>query len=736
MPPFFRFLMKYSRLGAIFVLIVMPAWASALPAAAAPSPGLEPSTSGTIYVPAILQNYTPPPPPGSFELIDSALVQGTISEEMAVLYKAFAVFGDGRLPAAYQASDAGGAGDLFMLEAAGKFPTLSASAKAILTQFYTPPYMAGSWAAQSISPQSASAPSDWAYISAAGGKARVWYKKGNAAFQAKAGVVAGALNNDVWTKETTLMGQLPILDGAGVQNFVVYDQYRNGWNAAFVPFGGYAGMTVPQTCSPTTSVIYINPSLPNTGNSSTIGIVETVAHEFMHALQFSFKLKVNPCVEYQWLGEATATWVEDFIYPSHNTEWRMAQSYLKTTFLAINDTTNWRQYGAYLLPYYFTKEYADPDAVRQAWVTAEYKDSLVSFRSLGGLNPFQVISLWNKKPFDTFFKDEEGLDYTVTPSIDETLKAGSGFKVYDLWDTLPVGGIRFMHYKVDPSVHTITYLNGLNTKITAGPYNEQLDNTIYKQDSDYYDQWAEVAVMVKYAGHDEPYIWLGANNRLDFCQDWLSQKVSEIVVVAANIDLDDRTHQITSAGEKSKIIVSSVPCIKIQGTATVRHKYGGETETLTGSGLVYMPYFDPSLDYRVNLLGADSIHMRLISGSVAWNIGGTDPSGCTYSGSDSFTINEGNNGSYINMYFSLLPGSKHYLGYEGTGGPDNGTEVTYTKNCPGYPTENPTETIGNFFMPDGTVPVGADGRLKGSKTVNEGGQLSTEWEWNFTPATQ
>ena len=582
-------LVKWIRTGIMIFFILTVVAASSSPATTAGRVYQAPGEAIPVsYLPILLSDYESPPPPTSFELIDMDLQQGMIDAETALMYKAFAEFDDARLPAVYRASQVGSEAGLFMNEVVAAYPTLSAQAQAVLEPFFIPPFQAGSWAAQASHGLLPSAPTDWVFLSAAGGKARVWYKKGDAEIQRKAGVVANALTNDVWSAETTLMGREPILDGAGVQNFVVYDHYRNGWDSTFVPFGGFAGMTVPQTCAPTTSIIYINPALADIGNSSKIGLVETTAHEFMHALQFAFSLAVDPCVEYNWLGEATATWTEDYIYPDHNTEWRLAKTYLRTPQLEINDTSGWRQYGEYLLLYFHTHKYTDPDAVRQAWANAEMMDSLEAFNALGGVEPDQLAALWNRKPFETFFKDTDKLDYRVSTAVNTTLTAAGGFKEYDLQANLKAGGAHFYHYMVDPSVRTITFLNGLTTKISKGPSEYSPDDFVYIQDtvSDDDSRGAEVVFMVKYAGLEDPYIF-HFPERLNFCQDWLTQKVEEIVVIVANYDMTDRDRVLKSTGLESKIVVTSAPCMKLTGTATRTTKFANVTETLSATGLQY-----------------------------------------------------------------------------------------------------------------------------------------------------
>jgi hypothetical protein len=691
-------------------------------------------------MPLLMQNYEPPPPPTSFDLIDLALKAGKLDAETALEYKTFAEFDDARLPAAYQASQAGGEAGLFMNEVVVAYPSLSAAAKTVLEPFFIPPFQAGSWMAQTGYSLAASAPADWAFISAAGGKARVWYKQADPEMQRKAGVIAAALTTDIWPKETTLMGRTPVLDSAGVQNVVVYDHYRSSWNGTFVPFGIYAGMTVPQTCSQTASILYINSNLPDTSGvrsaGTKIGLIETTAHEFMHALQFAFPLAVNPCTEYGWLAEATATWAEDFVYPDHDTEWRLAKNYLNEPGLEINDRFQWRDYGEYLLVYFFTHKYNNPQAVRSAWLAAGHMDSLMSFMTLGDMNADQVVSLWNKEPFGTFFKDNDTLDYHVKPDFDGTLKTAGGFQEYSLMDDLNSGELRVYHYMVDPSVRTITILNGLTTKITAGPDNGNAEDTVYNQSDVSYDDMrgAEVVTLVKFSGMD-PWQLVNAG-RQDFCQDWLKQRVSEILVFMTNQDMTDRNRVLSATGEQTKILVSSVPCMKLVGTASKTEKFANVTETLSASVQYVHVAYDPSWSPYVDILSPE-IEMVLNSGSVSWNIGGTDSNGCSYSGSNVFSLTKANNPSQLILQFDLLPGSHHFLGYDGTGSTDDPPpEVSYTVSCPDYPTQTFKEVVGYFFMPDGTIPVKPDGSLQGDVTIDEGGGISLRFVWNLLPAAQ
>ena len=669
---------KWLRTSAVFILLCAVSSITYLPAISSSPSAHAPDASPSVYLPVTMKQSAA----SSFELIDTAFQLGQIDAETALEYKVFAVFDDARLPEGYRSSEVGPEAGLFMNEVVAAYPTLSAAAKAVVEPFFIPPYQPGSWAEQEARSLAPTAPGDWAYISAASGRARVWYKTGNAELQRKAGVVASALNNDIWDEMIELMGDHPVYDEAGVQNFVIFHRYRDGWNSSFVPFSGAYGAAVPQTCSQTASIIYINPAKPDIGDSTKGGLKDTTAHEFMHALQFAFPLAVDPCHEYRWMGEATATWAEDFIYPDVNSEWMFAQAYLDSTELGYLNRYNGRDYGEYLLVYWFTQKFTDDDAVRRAWESAGSLDSLKSFAVFGNLDYMQLAALWNRPPFDTFFLNSESFVKVAKPTAYVILTPTGGFTEYSMPAELEPGGALFFRFKFDPTVHTISFLNGLDTKIT---YAGSSGDTVYFQDnvSPEDSRGADVVTMIKFEGLDAPYIQPNPG-RWDICLDWLPQKATEIVVILANNDTENRNRLLESTGMPSKIMGSTVPCMKVTGTASLtRNGPGDVVETLTASGLEYTfaAYDELTPDSRYENILLPNIMMRLRNGSVSWQISGTDEQGCTHSGSDNFTITE-NNYSTLQLEFQLLPGSQHYNGYVGNSLLDYGSYVTKTVTCP------------------------------------------------------
>ncbi|MFQ5472653.1 MAG: hypothetical protein ACE5FA_07200, partial [Dehalococcoidia bacterium] len=87
------------------------------------------------------------PPPSSFDLIDQAVLDGSIDDETGLIYKVYTVFGDDRLPGQYKGDDSGGPKDSFIItDVQSQFDTLSPEAQAILRPFLIPPIYMGSWA--------------------------------------------------------------------------------------------------------------------------------------------------------------------------------------------------------------------------------------------------------------------------------------------------------------------------------------------------------------------------------------------------------------------------------------------------------------------------------------------------------------------------------------------------------------------------------------------------------------
>jgi hypothetical protein len=111
------------------------------------------ATSGSEVATSTLTVYQtegPSPDATSESLIDAALAQNRIDAETALTYRVFAVFGDERLPIAYEGAPSAAPPHLLLRELMTTIGTLSPAAQAVLRPFLLPPIYADSWFAQRL----------------------------------------------------------------------------------------------------------------------------------------------------------------------------------------------------------------------------------------------------------------------------------------------------------------------------------------------------------------------------------------------------------------------------------------------------------------------------------------------------------------------------------------------------------------------------------------------------------
>ena len=87
----------------------------------------------------------------------------------------------------------------------------------------------------------------------------------------------------------------------------------------------------------------------------------TAAHEFFHAIQFSYN-----CHERFWLMEATAVWSEDEIYDNINDHYRYMPSWFQNSSKAIDDESS-HMYGSFILFQYIDEHLGGHNIIRSIW---------------------------------------------------------------------------------------------------------------------------------------------------------------------------------------------------------------------------------------------------------------------------------------------------------------------------------------------------------------------------------
>ena len=87
----------------------------------------------------------------------------------------------------------------------------------------------------------------------------------------------------------------------------------------------------------------------------------TAAHEFFHAIQFSYN-----CYERFWLMEATAVWSEDEIYNDINDHYRYMTSWFQNSSKPIDEEST-HMYGSFILFQYIDEHLGGPETIRSIW---------------------------------------------------------------------------------------------------------------------------------------------------------------------------------------------------------------------------------------------------------------------------------------------------------------------------------------------------------------------------------
>ena len=709
-------------------------------------------TNHLVYLPFVNRGDTTPPT--SITLIDRAVSSGEISAEQGLIYKTFAVWGDPRLPVQYKGAPEENAGDGVMRAIAEQGDGLSEEARLTLSPFFLPPTDPESWwnLQHAADANQVIVADTWQAVSSAGGKIKVWYFSGEADAARQAGVVKNALDGKIWSNETTLMGREPKYGTSemSVINIYLWHSYVKS-DGTIVPFNGTRGATLSQSCRNTPSWIYINNNRPD-GDEFTPGMIQTVTHELFHAFQNSYNML--SCPSYDWLAEATAKWVEDYVYPDADSEWPYASSYLDSPNVRLDDQTDNHHYGAYLLPYYLTHQFDDPAIVRKMWENSEaYDNSYLAVKYALPANYQDIfwasflLTLWNKTPYPTFFQTYDEFTEVVKPEWSAAVPVSTSEHEYikEMSGDLPTGAVRYYHFTFpDSSVRSLAFLNGLTFNMRkdslwnsqyGSEFSVEADQT-YASDplSDEEQQGIVMFAMYKAVGKTTwDFLPISADEK-SYCAD-TQGKIEDLVVVLSNGDFDHPDRVVKPLGLNTMLYANNMPCAQYQGTSRIALYNDGVTTTYSAVNIVYKSF---STD-TISDMTFPYVYFALQSASVNWSISGTDSVGCTYSGSGNFSVDPhpGAGTDQIVLYSGVLVGSPSYRAYHGFGSPNEGETITYTYTCDGTSTEASKEAY--FFL---EIPIdqdrenlmiGADGALVGSYRLAETGDDWTEYEWNLSP---
>ena len=638
-------------------------------------------------------------PPTTFQLIDGGVVKGEIDSETALLYKTYAFFGDSRLPQSYAGDPPGPQDHGLMMEIVDQWSSLSSATQQLLQPFLTPPTSAGSWyAAGSVKGWSGlGVRSDWSQIPTA--HAIVWYRAADAGAQTAASNLAAEVEN-VWTRETGLMQKSPLSDGSETYNggdgrldiYVTpgfFDPAHPGTESTA------KGITVGYGGNRSTRPAYI---LIRISAASTVpGARDVLAHEFFHAIAANYQYR-DGLAAYMWMNEATATWMEDYVYPTqiNNLEQSNLHAYFSTGYKEPFDQPDDKGYQDYIFFFYLARS-SSPEVNHQIWNGVGQNSALEAIQAAVSLSdkwPDFALDCWNQPSVDRF-KQWDQISAALDPqSAEPFLELSSDGDSFDLPSrSVPHLAMSYAYVKVEKD--TIKWI-GIQTQ----PLAQSSGST-------------KVSAWIKLAdGTTRIEDWTG-KDRVVFCRDKASQRVSELMILYTNSSSDpDGQAAVWNDG---KVMYDSIGCGYHGTVHLARHEPDGS--------------FDETIDTEATLLhmqGADygnSVIYAAAKYTVRYK-GTQQGSGCTDTIGPVQQTFEGSNvlASLITFDISSSP-----AGYSAQA--PFFMQATETDVCPWGTTQQTSAAAGLWWdIPADLFKVKPDGSL--ADTYTDGSRV---WTWNFQP---
>lgn len=664
-------------------------------------------------------------------LLSEAVVNGDISQQQALLYEVYALFGDDRLPLQYRGDNSTGELDHALDELASQYDTLSEETRAALDPYLVPPYYTGSWWEQRTTaginaklgkPMARENPpcsprddcnlntNKWDYVDTGNGKVRVWYVTTDANAASHVQKIVSEIDSTIWPKLKTLMsGHEPIADtydfnngGDGRLDISLLNFKDPNLSAEF-PFGGNTYGFVqnyPPGCEKDSVYIVVNSA------KSLDAMLATVVHETMHAFQWSYDVAatcLNRAEDYKWLMEATATWAIDYVYPDNDLEQQHASlNFLPVPNLSLDDLSGNHEYGAYLFPFYLARSFA-PVWIRYIWDATESEDKLGVLKkgiqeASGGQTSLEqqwpkfTVSNWNRDPIDDY-KNWDKLNSgaqvmnTLLDPQPADLKGAEEDQI-DMAVRVPHLASQYAHITFpDNSVRSVMFYNGYSFKVTEQNVDFPINSKAFISEplSDTDKKGAHLWAIVKSGGSwQDPEDWTDQQFKV-YCRDSVAERIEELVLIYSNSDIDDKNRNIEPKGVNPFVRYNNAGCWQWKGNVDLTDEDDGVTSKLKVSATWEKtnPMVFPKSSNAKALTG---ITYQLTQGTLEWNISGTDSAGCIYSGSVNQNISSSVPGvsSGTLQTYNFVSAGEARRGFVLTGFTNNNMPIMtmITKVCP------------------------------------------------------
>ena len=350
------------------------------------------------------------PEPASQQLIAAARTAGTLDDGTALLYRAYALLGDKRLPDAYLGSGSLEEDNGLFVEIRRRLAGLPAGAQAALQPFIVRPADARSvWNAAPATPAALSQGKNMRLLAvspaacpAGPAAAGVWISKRSATHAVRVWVQCTAVpaeNADglalidaglavldkVYAPMTAppMGAPLPDLEGGdnAIDFYLVDDSsyvFRRGGN--WRPLG--LGTTYNDDAEAAVDGSHANSAFVTVPRSVAHGprFHNTLIHEFFHVLQKAHNadFSVTATGTLHWFVEASATWASAHFdrteapWPDGRGAWldahrRFKAHFQPTTDEALNASGSPHDYSAYIWPYFVEQETSGPAFMATIW---------------------------------------------------------------------------------------------------------------------------------------------------------------------------------------------------------------------------------------------------------------------------------------------------------------------------------------------------------------------------------
>jgi hypothetical protein len=713
------------------------------------SPKVSSPSQNPIQATATATTY--PGAPKSDDLINDALSKGEIDPQTALMYKVYAQFSDPRLPAAFKGSADLHTDSHIIDQLQADFPTLSPETQAAMLPFLMPPSYQGAWgppaegsngAVQQINLLCSKIETDkWDSTSAMHSPVRFWWLKSRPEDAAIANRFMTAMDDEIWPKLTGLMGRVPLPDqdaqcNGGGSTFDIYitPQIARSYAAAYFPPG----------CRETPSYIVMNPA-------TTDGIL---AHEFMHAIQWSYNTAAD-CMypgEYAWLAEATASWAQDYVYPDTNEEHRYIPWFYdggtagQPPVLTIKNDAH--EYGALLFFFYLTHHFDQPGLVKTAW------DNTLSMKSVDAVDraiPGGLDAVWGDFAIDNVVEPPRD-DYQVWDQLNVkpggtslTSYAANPTNTYKVTENIDHLSIQYAWFTFSENARLVTYFNGLTYQLDDEPINTYMGVLPIKDGTTQFKFTAmspedvkgvKIQAYFKIAGDtswqvedwtDKPY--------MAFCRDAVDERLTDLVIVTSNSSPDNDVY--VSGKYASNLYVSDVGCWRYGGTASMQSTGSGEGGSYTDQQTIANVAFErteshPNIPYPY-------LHFSVVDGQMerAYQYQSTDGE-CSGSGEAHTALSQPGSSGYANDLFVLYGATSGPSAFRYSGEANANQSLQVDFQCPDGASQSAIPSLPWFYVDvlsqilPKVYTFGEDGILEGSDDLLQSVDAADmQYQWHF-----